>query len=49
MPTPTTAVDAALALAQRIPAAAYIVTGALIFILILILSLAAATKKKRNG
>jgi len=48
-PTPTTAVSAALDLARRIPAAAYLVTGALIFILILILSLAAANKKKRNG
>ena len=46
-PTPTTAIVAALALARRIPAAAYIVTGALVLILILILTLAAAKQKKR--
>lgn len=48
-PTPTTAVSAALDLARRIPAAAYIVTGALVLILILILTLTAAKQKKRNG
>lgn len=48
-PTPTTALTAALTMAQRIPPVTYAVIGALVLILIVILSLAAAKRKKCNG
>ena len=48
-PTPTTALTAALVMAQRIPPVTYAVIGALVILLIVILSLAAAKRRKSNG
>lgn len=48
-PTPTTALTAALTMARRIPPVTYAVIGALVIILIVILSLTAAKRRKHNG